>query len=104
MATKKKTTKKASKKANKSQFINLRVKLPFAVQVGDYHEFENIDETLKKINPKLRCEEIDGNLDIEYENPYWGIVYHGKHPSKETVLKLIKDAGAILVDEEETEE
>ena len=70
MATKKKATKKATKKkANKSQFINLRVKLPVAFHVYDYHECENIDETLKKINPKLRCEEIDGNLDIEYENP-----------------------------------
>ena len=91
MATKKKTT----KKANKSQFINLRVKLPVAVRVNDYHEFDSIDEYVKALNPKLRCEEVSD--DIAFDNPYWGIFYYGKPPSKKTVSKLLEDAGAEIV-------
>lgn len=97
MATKKKATKKATKKANKSQFINLRVKLPVAFHVYDYHEFKYIDEYVKAISPKLRCEEVEEE-DILFDNPYyWGIFYYGKRPSKKTILKLLEDAGAEIV-------
>lgn len=101
MKSKKKTTKNTTSKATKkkSKLINLKAKLPCAINVNDYHDFEFINDALRKINHKLKCREID--FDTAYENPYWGILYHGKRPSRDIVLKLLKDAGAI---EEETEE
>jgi hypothetical protein len=89
------TKKKATKKANKLQFTNVLLEVPMVICVDSKHEFRAIQAILKKLNHKLRCEEIDSkSVDNPYfilGSGYWGLIYHGKRPSKKAIIELMVD-------------
>lgn len=100
MATKKKTTKKKNASTmpdfTNVTFTNVLIEVPMVICCDGYREFHAIQEILKKFNRELRCEEVDlqylENEDFILGSEHWGLIYHGKRPSKKTVKKLVEDA------------
>ena len=68
-------------------------KFPTLVYATDYHEFPNIQDTLRLVNKKFKMVELgfDNNF-----NSYIGLAYIiGKKPTKTQLTKLTKDCDFI---------
>jgi hypothetical protein len=60
-------------------------KLPFFIQVEDYHDFSYIQSVMELLNPKIRVEEIPTlrTEELSLPSPYLGIVYEERPTAKE---------------------
>ena len=60
-------------------------KLPFFIQVEDYHDFSYIQSVMELLNPKIRVEEIPTlrTEELSLPSPYLGIVYEKRPTAKE---------------------
>lgn len=75
----------------------LTLKLPRLIQCGDYHEFDEVQSTLRNLvgNNLVKVKEI-GMTDS-----YVGVVYIGKKPSKDQLKELAAKQGISLTDDPE---
>lgn len=73
----------------------ITLNLPQEIRVGDYHEFSEIEETLKKFKPTPRIKVSEIGLGSgELYNEYIGIAYVGKltdPDNKKLYQKLLKE-------------
>lgn len=69
-------------------------KLPFLVEVDDYHEFEDVVRHLNTAieGGKIEIHEADTE-NFSDTGMYYGIVYTGRVPSKRVIEALLEDAG-----------
>ena len=71
--------------------------LPKVITVTDYHEFRDLEETLKIIlDKKVKVKEL-GFADGEYV----GVVYAGKQPTKGELAIMLANKGIAFDDLEE---
>jgi hypothetical protein len=67
----------------------MTVDLPKFVVAPDYHDFDQIQSTLQKLDVRFRCVEV-GRIVHESISPYLGVIYQGgKKPTKEELEALL---------------
>jgi len=69
----------------------MNIKLPKIIEADDYHDFDYIEDHLKKMDKRLKCKEVGF---AEREAPlstYIGVIYTSRMPNLRTLKRIVKD-------------
>ena len=75
--------------------VEVKLNLPLAFEVDDYHEFGYYHDFVQQLSPRLKVEEVEFG-----GRGYWGIIYAGRKPSQTKIGAALCDAG-FIEDEDE---
>ena len=71
--------------------MNITIDIPKLVEGDDYHDFGHLEDSLKVLDKRLRCEEVGTINRPAPFTTYLGIVFIGEKPSKETLQKMANE-------------
>jgi hypothetical protein len=77
--------------------MNVELNLPLAFAVEDYHDFDYAEKLFGQLSPKLKvwAEVAFGPSHDSGYSLYWGVVYIGRKPGKNSIIKALLNAGWV---------